>query len=125
MTKMKTPFFFTFKGLSNTPIFFNTSIFHFIGTFDATNYFGKALSVFKLIQKTLSKKLCNQKKSSRAIYRYRSNEKCGRFLLVSTHNPFRRIIRLLCFLTAFWCINGTRYQTHQALGSSFKIYKSR
>ena len=31
MTKRKTPFFFTFKGLSNSPIF-NTSIFHFIGT---------------------------------------------------------------------------------------------
>ena len=30
MTKRKTPFFFTFKGLSNLPI--NTSIFHFIGT---------------------------------------------------------------------------------------------
>ena len=33
MTKRKTLFFFTFKGLSNSPIFFfNTSIFHFIGT---------------------------------------------------------------------------------------------
>ena len=31
MTKRKTPFFFTFKGLSNSPIF-HTSIFHFIGT---------------------------------------------------------------------------------------------
>ena len=35
MTKMKTTFFFTFKGLSNTPIF-NTSIFHFIGTLKTT-----------------------------------------------------------------------------------------
>ena len=31
MTKRKMPFFFTFKGLSNKP-FFNSSIFHFIGT---------------------------------------------------------------------------------------------
>ena len=31
MTIRKMPFFFTFKGLSNKP-FFNSSIFHFIGT---------------------------------------------------------------------------------------------
>ena len=31
MTKRKMPFFFTFKGLSNKP-FFNSPIFHFIGT---------------------------------------------------------------------------------------------
>ena len=34
MTKRKAPFFFTFKGLSNSP-FFNTSIFHFIGTLNS------------------------------------------------------------------------------------------
>ena len=31
MTKRKMPFFFTFKSLSNKPLF-NSSIFHFIGT---------------------------------------------------------------------------------------------
>ena len=59
MTKRKMPFFFTFKGLSNKPFFFNSSIFHFIGTLNNKEHFHSCQQCFDICMHHVPCTMCS------------------------------------------------------------------